>query len=620
MKTKSRCIYASWLSPRPILALYLAMLIPLGAFADGAAESFRVLHHFDSGLSPQGSVAVGDGAIYGTSYRGGNFGYGTIYRINIDGSEFAILKEFAGNDGRSPQAGLVLSGTTLYGTTTSGGDYESGTIFRIQTDGSGFEALKSLNPEAGDGRSPAGSEALLLSGATLYGMTQVSGASNSVPLGWGTVFTIQTDGTGYTVLHNFSGGDESYPWASLAMDGPTLYGTTSGWATYNRGAIFKISADGSAYSCLRRFTGGADAAFPLGGVVVSGSTLFGTTYYGPGSEYPGGTVFRMKTDGTAYTLINSNLSCPRGGIVLSAGVLYGTTIYGGISNYGSVYAVTTNGAAFTILKGFTGTDGRTPWGSLALFGHTLYGTTLAGGASDGGVLFSLPSPTPFIVTGPTSQTAELGSTVRFTVEVEGPPPMKYQLLFNETNLVSSGSNPSLVLTNVQLTQAGNYRIRVTNVFGAAISSPANLNVIDPVPRRMVPGLSLSAQGGNALGIEHSEAIATSQTWLALDNVTFTSSPQWYFDLTWPLPVQRFYRTWQPGPGITPPSVDLHMIPALTLTGNSGDSVRVDGINQFGPTDAWFTLDTVTLTNTSQLYFDVTAPGQPERLYRLIPLP
>jgi hypothetical protein len=29
---------------------------------------------------------------------------------------------------------------------------------------------------------------------------------------------------------------------------------------------------------------------------------------------------------------------------------------------------------------------------------------------------------------------------------------------------------------------------------------------------------------------------------------------------------------------------------------------------------------VTLTNTSQLYFDVSAPGQPPRLYRLVQVP
>lgn len=65
---------------------------------------------------------------------------------------------------------------------------------------------------------------------------------------------------------------------------------------------------------------------------------------------------------------------------------------------------------------------------------------------------------------------------------------------------------------------------------------------------------------------------------------------------------------------------LLTLPAVTLTGKVDDQIRVDGINQFGPTDAWFTLDTVTLTNTSQLYFDVSAAGQAPRLYRQEAIP
>jgi hypothetical protein len=88
----------------------------------------------------------------------------------------------------------------------------------------------------------------------------------------------------------------------------------------------------------------------------------------------------------------------------------------------------------------------------------------------------------------------------------------------------------------------------------------------------------------------------------------------------PLPPQRFYQAWQAGAPDVIPSLELYMIPAITLTGTIGHSVRLDNINQFGPTDAWVTLDTVTLTNTSQLYFDFSAPGQPPRLYRVVQMP
>ena len=109
-------------------------------------------------------------------------------------------------------------------------------------------------------------------------------------------------------------------------------------------------------------------------------------------------------------------------------------------------------------------------------------------------------------------------------------------------------------------------------------------------------------------------------WTTLGSVSLTSTSQYWFDLTLPLPSQRFYRAWQTGtPGVRL-SLDLHLVPAITLAGSIGHSVRLDCINQFGSTDAWVTLDTVTLTNTSQLYFDVSAPGQPQRLYRLVQVP
>ncbi len=59
---------------------------------------------------------------------------------------------------------------------------------------------------------------------------------------------------------------------------------------------------------------------------------------------------------------------------------------------------------------------------------------------------------------------------------------------------------------------------------------------------------------------------------------------------------------------------------ITLTGAIGSKRRIDYINQFGPTDAWVTLDTVTLTNGAQPDFDLTMWRQPARLYRIVPVP
>ena len=121
-------------------------------------------------------------------------------------------------------------------------------------------------------------------------------------------------------------------------------------------------------------------------------------------------------------------------------------------------------------------------------------------------------------------------------------------------------------------------------------------------------------------VENRGAFEFTGNWLALDTITLTDSPQFYFDLTAPLPMQGFYRAWHSDPFASPPTLDLHVVAAITLTGAIGSSVRLDWINQFGPINAWATLDTITLSNTSQPYFGTSASDRPPRLWRIVRLP
>jgi hypothetical protein len=226
---------------------------------------------------------------------------------------------------------------------------------------------------------------------------------------------------------------------------------------------------------------------------------------------------------------------------------------------------------------------------------------------------------PMILMPAQTQTAEAGATVQITLNAAGDPPLAYQWYLNGTNLLSCTSS-NLVLTNILFSQSGTYTVVVTNLVGAVTSAPVVVNVIPPVERRPVPGVQLMGEAGGLLNVDYANALSATPNWLPLDTVTLASTSQFCFDVSEPLPPQRYYRAWQTGTPSVMPSLDLHMVPAITLTGSVGGSVRLDYINQFGPIDAWVTLATVTLTNTAQLYFDVFAPGQPQRLYRLVPLP
>ena len=154
-----------------------------------------------------------------------------------------IVHNFTGNDGSVPVGSLLLSGTTLYGTASCGGIasahwrsfgnynyfYGDGVVFKVNLDGSGYSLLKRFNGT--DGRIPRAG--LVLSGNTLYGMTSCGGANDA-----GTVFKVNTDGQGFAVIKDSSGGLEGYPEGGLVLDGTTLYGTTC-WST-TVGSVFKL--------------------------------------------------------------------------------------------------------------------------------------------------------------------------------------------------------------------------------------------------------------------------------------------------------------------------------------------------------------------------------------------
>ncbi len=228
---------------------------------------------------------------------------------------------------------------------------------------------------------------------------------------------------------------------------------------------------------------------------------------------------------------------------------------------------------------------------------------------------------PEILSPPQTQTAEVGSSVAFSSWAIGLPPPTYRWFFNGNQPVSPTTIDShLQLTNIQLSASGLYTVVVTNPYGAATSPPAVLSVIPAVPRKMVPCIAVTAPPASLMNIDYVTMMDGVPNWGSFPTFYLTNPPQFFFDLTEPLPGQRFYRGWHSNPLAPPPVLDLHMVPAITLTGAAGSTLRLDSINQFGPIDAWVPLATNTLTSTSQFYFDTSSIGQPARLWRIVPVP
>ena len=254
-------------------------------------SSYLILRSFTNNPNGGGLLAgvVGDGKIlYGTTAHGGTALLGTEFSINSDGVLFQ-QRNFQGlnvtpYDGLHPLSSLVLSSNVLYGTTEGGGTNTSGTVFCVGTNGTGYTILKHFNFNNGDGYGPRG--ALLLVNGTLYGTTVNGGTFNM-----GNIFKLGTNGSGFTVLKSFPPGsfpgytnsDGAFPYGTLALSGDALYGTTYEGGAWGFGVIFQIKTNGTGFAVLKSFTG-TDGANPWSGVVVSGKTLFGTTRFGGSSD------------------------------------------------------------------------------------------------------------------------------------------------------------------------------------------------------------------------------------------------------------------------------------------------------------------------------------------------
>jgi uncharacterized repeat protein (TIGR03803 family) len=283
-------------------------------------------------------------AYYFLTSGGGAAGQGAISKIGTGGAGFANVHSFAGSpiDGSLPQGSLAVSGSTFYGYTSGGGSAGGGgTIFKSNADGTSYAILHSFGGGANDGQNPTyGAPAL--SGNFLYGTTILGGSANG-----GVVYRMGIDGTGFTVLHSFalSPADGNTPEGSVIVNGSTVYGMTSNGGSTLNGTIFKMATDGSGFTLLHSFGGApGDGRGPLGELLLSGSELYGTTDLGGSANL--GTLFQMGIDGAGYNVMHSFLGGPNDGanpasdLTLIGSTFYGTTIFGGASNNGAIFAFT----------------------------------------------------------------------------------------------------------------------------------------------------------------------------------------------------------------------------------------------------------------------------------------
>jgi uncharacterized repeat protein (TIGR03803 family) len=250
--------------------------------------------------------------------------------------------------------GLIASGDTLYGTCSSGGLYGFGTVFSLKTNGSQLTVLKHFAGTP-DGKDPY-SELLLVSNM-LYGTTAAGGS-----FGKGTVFKIDIDTLQFSIIKSFAGSDGLLPLGPLTWSDGVLYGTTESGGTWTNGTVFSLLPDGGNFATLKEFDG-QQASGPRYSLVVSGGWIYGTT---EGDPLPS-LVYQLSTDGSQYNVLktfspvdpvtytNVDGNGTQSGLVASGGTLFGSTRSGGNYASGVLFALQMNGSGYTVLKHFSAT-------------------------------------------------------------------------------------------------------------------------------------------------------------------------------------------------------------------------------------------------------------------------
>jgi uncharacterized repeat protein (TIGR03803 family) len=396
------CIYKNLaIRSRAIRSLGLFAAVMALAIQPLSAQvlSYKILYSFTkdaaAGQNPSSTlVRDPDGNLYGIAL-GGTFGQGIVFELSSNGQESA-LHNFDQSDGDGyPPDSLSFrdAAGNLFGTTYQGGAYSFGTVFKV--DPLGHETIVynfcSKTP-CTKGAYPGG--VIPGENGSMYGITYAGGSYSCALTGCGTVFKINHDGD-LTLLHAFggAGGDGQNPNAGLVLDASgKVYGTTMWGGANGRGTVFKMTPGGDE-TVEYSFDGDADGEYPNGGLVGDAEgNLYGTAYQGGAYNY--GTIFKITALGE-FTILYSFPGGVFGGnpyadlTLDQQGNIFGVTTTGGTHNFGTIFKLDARGNE-TVLHNFGEEgDGVHPSGLIIDACGSLYGTTYQGGKYNDGSVFEV---------------------------------------------------------------------------------------------------------------------------------------------------------------------------------------------------------------------------------------
>ncbi len=159
---------------------------------------------------------------------------------------------------------------------------------------------------------------------------------------------------------------------------------------------------------------------------------------------------------------------------------------------------------------------------------------------------STACPVPLITSQPRNQVGYWGMSVTFTVGAVGVPPLSYQWQ-KDTVAIAGATGSSLVLTNLQMADAGYYSVIVTNECGTNTSTSAYLTMNPAgVSLALYSGITIDGVVGLTYGIQCNTNLNNTNGWWGMVNVTLSVPTMLWFDMQPANQPQRYYRV-VPGP-------------------------------------------------------------------------
>lgn len=289
-----------------------------------------------------------------------------------------IIHSFELTDEVDSLGDLTLYNGKLYGASSWGGSSGRGFIFSVNPDGTAYTVIKrflTVDYSEPTGIQVTDSKIFWLSARTKQ------------------IMSMDLNGDNLTILHSLNTTTSLY--SGLYHQGTELFGTACSEGTHNSGFLFKINTDGTQYQVIHNFEGLPDGDCPVSRPILIGDVIYGHTWYG-GNELDGATIYSINKDGTNYQVIYrfsgaGNLNGTYSGLTYYNDRLYGTVTRSNVTDESAVYSINMDGTDFQLLHSLVdyATEGCFISSSVIISNNKIIGISGYCGIYDKGTIFTM---------------------------------------------------------------------------------------------------------------------------------------------------------------------------------------------------------------------------------------